>query len=796
MKHITIWLLVLALLLTGCTTSSDNPATTTPTPTEPTTAPTPVTLKVMAFEADQQSGWLKQQLSAFEAAHPEYIITWDFILRGKWDFMSEILQTNPDPGADVYFIRPSELSLMQEKELIAPIGEDAQRLLADQLPQSAWDTVRTKEGNTYALPLSCSNTPVLVYRKSAFTDKEIGSLEAMLEKGIVHYELGSSYQASMLFFANGCSIGGPGVYDPELGVRFGGPEGRDVARKIVELANHPNIQTFLFDQSPPEGGADAFIYDSSLYEKAVQFFGDDAAVAPLPTVLLNGKNLLMKNVLAFEMVCLGAGTAHPDLAAQLAAHLTAPEAQLARYTSTGNTPIARCLMDNPVITADPLATVLMTQAFHNSVPNREMPIETLIDMEDYLLRPILQDDLDGSQAALRADKVFPTPTALPESQQPATPPAEGAPLVPMRIWTTSKDWAEQMLQRFQTLHPEYEFLWVVEDMSSFSIMEYLKSNPNPDPAVDVLLYEQCDLGTLLELDALAPVLGAAPAGVPQVLIDSVTGTDGNLYGLPIINSSGVLYYNKEIYAPEDLSSLETMMKKSRVYYPLSNPTIGLALLLANGCTIYGPQGNDPTAGVQLGGDRGYEVLLRTIELLNDPALGDDRYNKHGLGKEHFYSGEAGAWIGEIQDYQEMLAKLGDKLGCAPLPTIRVGNRDIPLPTLQIPTCVGVGKNSRHPELAQELAAFLSSSESQLLRYKLTSSLPADTTLRTDPAFHYAPHHVAAMETAENHCYFNPSIPNPPCDSIQLFPILYGIVNGEITKDNYKERWDQFLLQYQ
>jgi arabinogalactan oligomer/maltooligosaccharide transport system substrate-binding protein len=367
----------------------------------------------------------------------------------------------------------------------------------------------------------------------------------------------------------------------------------------------------------------------------------------------------------------------------------------------------------------------------------------------------------------------------------------------MRVWSEDRDWAQQMMAQFEALHPEYAFYWLYEEEGTYGLPQRLAAYQDLDPAVDVMVYLRSDLDELLALDALAPVTGSVSSGVPQVLTDAVTHSDGKRYGLPLSAQGDVLFYNKDLYTPEDLGSLETLMAKGRVSYSLSASNTSLALFLANGCTVYGPKGNDFSAGVQLGGGRGHEVVLRLTELLNDPALGDRYLSRNRMDVEDMATGTVGAWIGSYSMYRQFLSVMGpDKLGVAALPTLRIGARDVPIQTTVDPLCVGVGRDSEHPALAQELAAFLASRESQLLRYSLCGSLPADTALKNDPAVAQYPHRVTSMEMVERGCYYPLSFQGTPEYLTCLNDLLIEIVNGKVTKDDCRERWDQYLKNIQ
>ena len=74
------------------TPKATEPAATTPVATEPAVVePEAITLTVWAPQEDQvdENSWLQVQLKAFEAAHPEYAITWNLGVCSEGDALGK-----------------------------------------------------------------------------------------------------------------------------------------------------------------------------------------------------------------------------------------------------------------------------------------------------------------------------------------------------------------------------------------------------------------------------------------------------------------------------------------------------------------------------------------------------------------------------------------------------------------------------------------------------------------------------------------------------------------------------------
>ena len=68
------------------------------------------------------------------------------------------------------------------------------------------------------------------------------------------------------------------------------------------------------------------------------------------------------------------------------------------------------------------------------------------------------------------------------------------------------------------------------------------------------------------------------------MVDSVTGTDGKIYGVPYTSNTYFMYYNKDKFSADDVKSLDTMLEKGKVAYPLSNSWYIPAFYLGAGMT--------------------------------------------------------------------------------------------------------------------------------------------------------------------------------------------------------------------
>ena len=119
MKKIIAMLLALAMVLSlaACGGKTDAPAADAPAADA---APEAITLKVWAPQEDQvdANSWLPQIQAQFEAAHPEYKITWDNGVCAEGDAKT-LLNADPAAGADVYMYANDHLGGLIQAGAIA-----------------------------------------------------------------------------------------------------------------------------------------------------------------------------------------------------------------------------------------------------------------------------------------------------------------------------------------------------------------------------------------------------------------------------------------------------------------------------------------------------------------------------------------------------------------------------------------------------------------------------------------------------------------------------------------------------
>ena len=371
------------------------------------------------------------------------------------------------------------------------------------------------------------------------------------------------------------------------------------------------------------------------------------------------------------------------------------------------------------------------------------------------------------------------PTA--EEAAPAGPEA-----ITLKVWAPQVDqrdensWLPIMLAKFEEAHPEYAITWDVGVCGEGDAATFVKNDPAA--AADVFFYANDQMGTLIEAGALAKLGGSYLEGVQanfaQTHVDLLTYTDGGVYGFPTAPNTWFMWYNKSVFSEEDVKSLNTMLEKGVVSFPMDNSWYTGTFFFGVGGTVFGPQGNDAAAGIDFGSDLCTEAAKFMVDFAASPNFKND---VDGAGVAGMLDGSVAAMFSGDWD-EPNLAELGENLGCAVLPTFTLADSNTyQMKSFASNKAVGVNPNAKSPKAAMQLAQFLTSAEALALRYELSGYIPAANDAKVESA-------TASVVNAQ---MASATIAQPVLAEMANFwdPVKnfgLNILNGTITHENAAE----------
>ena len=383
----------------------------------------------------------------------------------------------------------------------------------------------------------------------------------------------------------------------------------------------------------------------------------------------------------------------------------------------------------------------------------------------------------------------------PKAEAPAAPEAEApaeAQKITLKVWGPQEDQVDEnsFLQtacaKFAEAHPEWDITFVFEVCSEGDAGTMVTKDPSA--AADVYAFANDQLGTLLQANAIARLGGAAleqvKADNSETMVASVTSGDG-VYGVPFTGNTWFLYYDKSVYTEEDIKSLDAMMAKGTVAFPVTNTWYLPAFYYAAGGTMFGADGIDGAAGVVFGGEAGAAATTYVANAIAAGTLIDDA---NGAGLDGLRNGTIHAIFSGTWDAKNVQEALGENYAAAQLPCITLNGEEKQMMSFAGSKAFGVNPNSKHMAAAVALAAFLGSSDMQKLHFELRNGevIPCVTALLADAAFSSNPAAVAQNDTIANTSKLQPSIPEMGAYWTNADSMGKALVNGEVTADNAAE----------
>ena len=370
----------------------------------------------------------------------------------------------------------------------------------------------------------------------------------------------------------------------------------------------------------------------------------------------------------------------------------------------------------------------------------------------------------------------------------------------LKVWGPNEDQAtaESFLPvacaKFNEAHPEWDIEFVFEVCAEGDAGTMVTKDPSA--AGDVYMFANDQLGTLLQANAIARLGGAAleqvKADNSETMVASVTSGEG-VYGVPFTGNTWFMYYDKSVYTEEDIKSLDAMMAKAPVAFPVTNTWYMPAFFFANGGTMFG-DGTDGAAGITFGGEAG---AAATTYVANALAAGTLVEAGGGAGMDALRNGTVSALFSGTWDAANVKDALGDNYAAAQLPCITLNGQECQLRSFSGSKAFAANPNSANLKAATALAAWLGSAEMQELHFDLRNGevIPCATSLLTNEKFSANPAAVAQNDTIANTSKLQPSIPEMGTYWGNADPMGKALVNGEINAENAAaktEEWNNGL----
>lgn len=272
------------------------------------------------------------------------------------------------------------------------------------------------------------------------------------------------------------------------------------------------------------------------------------------------------------------------------------------------------------------------------------------------------------------------------------------------------------------------------------------------------------------------------------MIESVTSTDGGVYGVPFTGNTWFMYYDTSVFTEDDVKSLDTMLEKGKVAFPLTNSWYIAAPYYANGCTIFGESGMDADAGFDFGGDKAVAVTKYLVNLHNNANFVVD---DSGSGLSGLREGTVNAMFSGTWDAEAVREALGDNFGATQLPTITIDGEAKQMLSFAGSKAIGVNPNCANMQVAVALAVYLGSAEAQKAHYEMRGIVPTSNSLSSDATVSADIVAMAQANTISNTSVLQATLPEMGSYWTPSENMGKAIVSGEVTLDNAAEKTEAY-----
>ncbi|MCF2562283.1 extracellular solute-binding protein [Bifidobacterium boum] len=296
-----------------------------------------IKLTVWGPSEDQakSDSWLPTMEKQFAKAHPEYKITWKNAVVSEGDAGKTVKQ-DPSAAADVYMFANDQLGTLIDAQAIGEVSDDAKAQIKKQDDDAIIKSVTGTDGKIYGVPFT-GNTYFMYYNKSKFSSDDIKSLDTMLQKGKVSYNLGNSWYLPAFYTGAGMTLFGKDAATAKDGIKMDSAAATDVTKYLVDLVKNPN---FVVDNDEGAGLAalqngtvDAIFSGTWSASDVKKALGNNYAAAQLPSFTTSGGSTYqMKAFYGSKAVGYNPNSKVPQAAAEFATYLGSSEAQKAHYT--------------------------------------------------------------------------------------------------------------------------------------------------------------------------------------------------------------------------------------------------------------------------------------------------------------------------------------------------------------------------------------------------------------------------------------------------------------------------------
>ena len=341
--------------------------------------------------------------------------------------------------------------------------------------------------------------------------------------------------------------------------------------------------------------------------------------------------------------------------------------------------------------------------------------------------------------------------------------------ITLTVWGAEEDqeMLKAMCAAFAKANPdkEYKFLFGVQSESDAADKVLNDATSGPD----VFSFASDQINKLYAGGALARVGGAIEENIKNIntasSIDAATITingEDQLFAYPCTEDNTLfLYYDKSVIGEDDIDTLDDLLDAAQaagrtVHFKLNDDgwylsSFFFAVDELGYNVTYDDKMVETAVDINYNNEKGLAVMRALANYINHPALviqTDDSKLIAGLtptadGKVEVAAGVSGTW-----NAASIEGLLGENMGVAKLPTVKIGGEDKQLTTYMGCKLIGVNGFSQNKAEAHKLAQWLTNEQNQLIRFQTRGFGPSNKVVAASEAVQSDPVISAVVEQAQ------------------------------------------------
>jgi len=282
---------------------------------------------------------------------------------------------------------------------------------------------------------------------------------------------------------------------------------------------------------------------------------------------------------------------------------------------------------------------------------------------------------------------------------------------------------------------------------------------DPQAAADVFTFADDQIMELYMVGALQQVMLNVDDIKARNVASSVSAAsiDGTLYAYPLTADNGYfMFYNKSYFEPADLLSFDRMMEVAQaagkqIAMELQGGWYNIAFFRGAGFDAWlAPDGVSTLTDINQPG--GTDVLQGMLDIAKHPgfaSLNNDEFVT-GINDGSIIAGVNGPW-----NSNNARLAWGDNYGASKLPTFTMAGKQVQMGGVVGHKLIGVNAFSQEAGWAMKLADWLTSFDSQVIRFEERGQGPSNIAASTSPEVQANPALVALAEQAQFSSFFGP-----------------------------------------